>query len=148
MTNIMFKKNYLIPAFILFAIIISASCSSSRKTLAIEEGWDLVGETKVNFVRDRETITVYNTNRYTSLRFKVEKRDVRLNDVKIVYQNGDKLSPTLDDNLVADQYSREIELGPEGKNVRSIEFKFRTTGNVLKGRANVLVFGKRYVQPY
>ena len=75
-------------------------------------------------------------------------KDIILNDLKVVYENGDKLSPTIGDKIAADQYSREIELGPEGKSIRSIEFKFRSTGNLLKGRANVLVYGKRYTQPY
>jgi len=134
--------------FILFSLLILNACSSSRRALPVEEGWDLLGEQKVNFVRDRDAITVYNTNRYTAIRFKVEKKDIILNDLKIVYENGDKLTPTIGDKIMADQFSRIIDLGPEGKLIRSVEFKFRSTGNVLKGRANVLIFGKRYTQPY
>lgn len=133
---------------ILIAVLVLNACSSSRRTLPVEEGWDLLGEQKVNFVRDRDAITVYNTNRYTAIRFKVEKKDIILNDLKVVYENGDKLSPTIGDKIMADQFSRVIELGPEGKLIRSVEFKFRSTGSVLKGRANVLIFGKRYTQPY
>lgn len=142
------SKKILLLSFLSVAFFAFNSCSSSRKTIAVEEGWDLLGEKTVNFVRDRDNLTVYNTNRYTAIRFKIEKRDVHINDVKIVYENGDKLTPTIDDNIAAEQYSRVIELGPEGKSVRSIDFQFRTTGNVLKGRARVLVFGKRYQLPY
>jgi hypothetical protein len=139
----------IIPALALFAFsLLITSCSSSRKSIPVEQGWDLLGEQKVNFVRDRDAITVYNTNRYTAIRFKVENKEIILNDLKIVYENGDKLTPTISDKIGADQYSREIELGPEGKSIRTIEFKFRSTGNLLKGRANVLVYGKRYTQPY
>ena len=60
------------------------------------------------------------------------------------FQNGDKLEPALDDILPADQYSREIELATDGKFVYKIEFQYRTLGNITKGRANMLVFGKRY----
>lgn len=147
MTNL-FKHKLLIPALLLFSAVLINACSNTRRTLPIEEGWDLLGEQKVNFVRDKDVVTVYNTNKYTAIRFKVEKKDIYLKDIKIVYQNGDKLSPTMDTKLAADQYSREIELGPEGKSIRSIDFKFRSSGNILKGRANVLVFGKRYTQPY
>lgn len=139
-----FKSNYVLTALLIIISIIGVSCGSSRKTIGVEEGWDLLGEQKVNFIRNTDVVTVYNTNRYTSIRFKVEKRDIRLSSVKVVYENGDKLAPTLDYDIAADQYSRVIELGPEGKAVRSIEFRYRTKGNVLKGRAKVLVFGKRY----
>lgn len=146
MTTVKNKK--LLIVFILLATIFTIlSCSSTRRSIAIEEGWELLGESKVNFVRDRDQVDVMSANRFTAIRFKVEKRDIRLNDLNVVYQNGDKLAPVIDEVIVADQYSRDIELGPEGKAIRSVDFKYRTTGNVLKGRGNVLVFGKRYVQP-
>lgn len=146
MATVINKK--LITVFILLGTIFTTlSCSSTRRSIAIEEGWELLGESKVNFVRDRDQVDVISANRFTAIRFKVEKRDIRLNDLNVVYQNGDKLAPVIDEVIVADQYSRDIELGPEGKAIRSVDFKYRTTGNVLKGRGNVLVFGKRYVQP-
>lgn len=141
------NKKLLTLFILLVTIFTTLSCSSTRRSIAIEEGWELLGESKVNFVRDRDQVDVISANRFTAIRFKVEKRDIRLNDLNVVYQNGDKLAPVIDEVIVADQYSRDIELGPEGKAIRSVDFKYRTTGNVLKGRGNVLVFGKRYVQP-
>jgi hypothetical protein len=133
--------------FLLLSITILSSCGSTRRSIAIEEGWELLGESKVDFIRDKDQVDVISSNRYTALRFKVEKREIRLNDLNVVYQNGDKLSPVIDELISADQYSRDIELGPEGKSIRSVDFKYRTTGNILKGRGNVLLFGKRYVPP-
>jgi hypothetical protein len=125
-------------------ILIMVSCGPTRRSIAIEEGWDLLGEVKADFVRDKDAIEVHSSNKFTDIRFKVEKHEIRLNNLTVYYQNGDKLSPALDDIIPADQYSRDIQLAPDGKYINKIEFKFRTTGNVLKGRANVLVFGKRY----
>ena len=129
---------------VMFLVIINASCAPPRRTLAIEEGWDLLGEKKVDFVRSTDVIEIHSTYKFTAIRFKVEKHDVRLSELKITYQNGDKLEPALDDILPADQYSREIELAQDGKFIYKIEFKYRTTGNIFKGRANMLIFGKRY----
>ena len=150
MSKITVSRSRLITSVVtmFLSALLLASCTSSRKSIPVEQGWDFLGEQKVNFVRDRDAITVYNTNRYTAIRFKVENKEIILNDLKVVYENGDKLTPTIGDKIEADQYSREIELGPEGKTIRKIEFKFRSTGNVFKGRANVLVYGKRFVQPY
>ena len=141
------NKKVLLAFILLSSIFTTISCSSTRKSIAIEEGWELIGESKVNFVRDRDQVDVISANRFTAIRFKVENRDIRLNGLNVVYQNGDKLAPVIDDIIVADQYSRDIELGPEGKMIRSVDFKYRTTGNILKGRGNVLVFGKRFVNP-
>jgi len=137
----MIKK---ILSAVMFLVIINASCAPPRRTLALEEGWDLLGEKKVDFVRSTDVIEIHSTYKFTAIRFKVEKHEVRLTGVKISYQNGDKLEPALDDVLPADQYSREIELAQDGKFIYKIEFKYRTTGNIFKGRANMLIFGKRY----
>jgi len=137
----MIKK---IVTAIIFLMIINASCAPARRSISVEEGWDLLGEKKVDFVRSTDMIEVHSSYKFTAIRFKVEKHEVRLTELKIHFQNGDKLEPSLDDVLPADQYSREIELSTDGKFVYKIEFKYRTTGNIFKGRANMLVFGKRY----
>lgn len=147
MKKLMFKK-YFIAAGLLLLITQSFSCNSSRQSIGIEEGWDLLGEMKVNFVRDRDALEVRNSNKYTALRFKIEKRDVRLNNLTVYYINGDKLSPTVDDEIKAGQSSRVIELAAEGKTLNKIAFKYRTKGSILKGRGRVLVFGKRYTSGY
>ena len=114
----------------------------------MEEGWELLSESKVNFVRDKDEIRINSHNQFTAIRFKVEDREVRINDVKIYFDNGDKLEPNIDEVILADQYSRIIELAKDGRYIDRIEFKYRTTGNVLKGRANVILFGKRYYPGY
>jgi len=142
------RRNVLLGNFLLFLLTgLLISCASSRRSIAIEEGWDMLGEQKVNFVRDVDEIDISNTNRYTALRFKVEGREVRLNDLKLYLDNGDILQPSLDDVIAADQFSRDITISAEGRMIDKIQFRYRTTGNVFKGRANVLVFGKRY-DPY
>lgn len=124
-----------------------ASCGSSRRTLAIEEGWEFIGESKVNFVRDRDKVEVNSSNKFTAIRFRVEDREIRLNELKITFENGDKLEPAIDEVISADQYSRDIQIATDGRFIDRIEFRYRTSGNVLKGRAAVLVFGKKY-NPY
>jgi len=143
MKNVFNTKAFFIVS-VCFLIFTTVSCYSNRRSLAIEDGWDLLGEQKVNFVRDKDEIDVRSRGVYTDIRFKVEDREVRINDLKIYFQNGDKLEPAIDFVIGADQESRIIELSKDGRNIDRIEFKYRTTGNVLRGRANVLVFGKRY----
>ena len=131
--------------FAFFLLICSfVSCHSSRRSIGIEEGWELLSERKVNFVKDKDEVTVSNHTPYTAVRFKVEDKDVHINDLTIYFDNGDKLEPNIDDAIPANEYSRVIDLGREGRYIDHIEFKYRSTGNVLKGRANVLLLGKKY----
>lgn len=142
------KNKYLLGITLLALITISFSCGSSRRTVAIEEGWEILGELTVNFGRDRDILQVNSSSKYSALRFKIEERAVKIQELKIVFANLDKLEPAIDEEVQADQYSKIIELGQDGKEVRSVEFKYRTTGNLLKGRAKILVFGKRFVPLY
>lgn len=137
----------LLPFLMVLVWAISA-CTSSRLSIGIEEGWELLGEEKVNYVRDRDELDVRSRNQYTAIRFIVEEREIRLNDLKITYQNGDQLTPAVDETIPAGQTSRIIELAAEGKYIDKIEFAYRTTGNVLKGRGKVIILGRRYNPGY
>lgn len=149
MTIFMLKNKFGFQLINLAIILLTlASCATTRNSIAIEEGWELIGESKVNFGRDRDVIDIVNANRYTAVRYKVMYKDVRIQDMKVVFPNGDKLTPIVNANLVAGQYSKDIELGAEGKQVRSIEFNYRSKGSIFRGRAKVLVLGKRFVQAY
>jgi hypothetical protein len=141
------RTTFWLGAILVVLAVSAVSCTTRRRSVPIEEGWDLLGENKVNFVRDKDEIRILNSNRFTAIRFMVEDREVRINDLKIYYNNGDKLEPAIDEVVAADQYSRVIELGREGRSIDRIQFRYRTTGNVLSGRANVLIFGRRY-DPY
>lgn len=134
----------LLLIFTILSTILVSSCGASKRTMVIEEGWDLLGEQKVDFVRDRDEIDITSEEKYTGIAFYVQDRDVRLNEVTIYYQNGDKLEPSLDDVITADTYSRVIDIDREGRVLDKIQFRYRTTGNILKGRAKVLVIGKRW----
>ena len=140
-------KNIIIAGILLLSATL-VSCGSSRRSIAIEEGWELLGEQKVNFVRDKDVIEVRSANKYTGIQFKVEEHEIRLNDLVIHFDNGDKLTPNVETIIAPNQNSKVIDLGAEGRNISRIEFKYRTTGNLFSGRANVLVLGKRYQSPY
>ena len=127
--------------------VIMLSCGSSRRTFGLEEGWEILGEQKVNFVNDKDVVEVRSSSQLTAIRFYVEDKDVRIKDLKIELENGDRLEPALDDVIKAGEQSRVIELGAEGRKLRTIEFKYRSMGSILEGRANVVVTGKRY-NPY
>ena len=149
MTIFMHKKRYILQLLTLSFILLGfVSCNTTRNSIAIEEGWELIGESKANFGRDRDVIDIVNTKLYTAVRYKVMNKDIRIQDMKIVFPNGDKLTPIVNADLVEGQYSKDIELGAEGRQIRSIEFSYRSKGSIFKGRAKVLVLGKRYVQLY
>ena len=146
MKRLLAIKTCLSPVLVL-CLLFTTTSGPSRRSVAIEEGWELISEHKVNFVRDKDEITIESRNQFTAIKFKVEDRDIRLNGLKVVFDNGDKLEPSLDVIIAANKESRVIELAQDGRRIDKINFQYRTTGSLLQGRANVLVFGKKY-SPY
>lgn len=137
-------------AYLLFFTIIAitiVSCKTTR-SIGIEEGWELLGEQKVNFVRDKDVIDVDSRYQFTAIRFRVEDKDVIIKDLVVIFQNGDKLTPAIEEAIPAGGSSREIELARDGRYIDRIEFTYRSTGSLLEGRSNVLVLGKRYYPGY
>ena len=142
MKNIFFK-NIFFGSLLAIISVSLLSCGSTR-TISVEEGWEILGESKVDFVRDKDEIDVRSTNEYTALRFMVENKDTRVNYLRVVFVNGDVLEPLIDDIIGAEQQSKIIELTREGKKIDRVEFKYRSTGNILKGRAKVILIGRRF----
>lgn len=128
---------------LMMCTFVFSACNTSRKSVAIEEGWELIGEKRVDFGKDKDVLMVNSNNQYTDVRFRVEDRPVRIKDFAVVYQNGDRLTPAMDMDFEPGQDSKTFHISPEGRFIRSFEFKYRTKGNVLKGRGSILVFGKR-----
>jgi hypothetical protein len=143
-----FSYRLLTLGLLFVSVITISSCFTTRRSIPLEEGWELLGEEKVNFVRDKDELIVSSRNQFTDIRFRVEGKEVRLHDLKIYFENGDKLEPSVDFIIPADRDSRNIELAKDGRTISKIEFNYRTTGSILKGRANVLVYGKKYVSGF
>jgi hypothetical protein len=130
---------------LLFALVfIISSCGSTRRSIGVEDGWELLGELKAGFIRETDVINVTSNHQFTSLRFKVEDHGIKLNELNIYFDNGDKLSPAIDESIAPGTESRIIDLARDGRIIKKIEFRYRTDGSVLKGKADVLVFGKKY----
>lgn len=111
-----------------------------------QEDWQLISQRKVNFLRDKDEIVVNNSNRFTGIRFAARERSIGISEVKIYFSNGDKLEPFIDEIIKKGEQSSVIDLGAEGRTVSKIELKYRTIGNVLKGRADIHVYGRKAVE--
>ncbi len=146
-TSYRFRKVLSFTLFISLAII-SFSCGSTRNSIAVEEGWELLGETKAGFIRETDVINVNSRNQFTAIRFKVEGAEIKLSELGVFFESGDKLSPAVDETIPAGKESRLIELAADGRTITKIELKYRTVGSIIKKKANILVFGKRYHTGY
>jgi hypothetical protein len=104
----------------------------------------LLGERVVAFKGDHDVVQVgrYEGN-FRSMVVVVEKNDIELFNVVVVYGNGER--EKFDTRLVFREGSRSRDLHFAGgqRKIRAIEFTYKTAGNWQEGRAHILVYGMR-----
>lgn len=127
---------------LLAAVALSlASCMTTRP--APKENV-LLGERVVSFRADHDTIAVGNyEGSFRSLFFRVEKNDVELFNLVIVYGNGEK--QRLETRLIFKEGSRSrlIDFAGGKRRIQTIQFTYKTVGTWEDGRARVAVYGVR-----
>ena len=133
-------RRHLAFAFLAAAAVMLASCA----TVSPPPRSVLLGERVVEFKADHDVVEVGRyEGTFHSLRIAVEKNDVELFNVVVVYGNGER--ERFDTRLVFEEGSRSRALPLAGgeRRLREIEFTYKTVGRWANGRARVLVYGVR-----
>jgi hypothetical protein len=106
--------------------------------------WRLIGQTQANFGADHDAIIVkapYDT--FRKLKFKVTGAPLNMQRMVVTYANGQPDNIEVRQNIPEGGESRVIDLqGAGARHIRRIEFWYDTKG-ILKGKANVTVFGMK-----
>ncbi|MDR2916080.1 MAG: hypothetical protein LBV74_14855 [Tannerella sp.] len=138
---------FIITGIALLMTLISGS-ATAQKVRAPRAGapgsWRLIGTTQAKFTADHDGIEVVGPfDNFRKVKFKVTDAPLRLVRMKITYDNGapDEIPTAID--IPEGGESRIIDLRGVGKrSIRRIDFWYDTKG-VLRGRANVSVFGMK-----
>jgi hypothetical protein len=107
-------------------------------------GPQVLGERTVDFRTDHDVISVGGAEGpYRALSFQVEKNDVEIFNIVVVYGNGEK--ERIDTRLVFREgtRSRVVDLHGGKRRIKDIEFTYRTVGKRHEGKARVVVYGVR-----
>ncbi len=106
--------------------------------------WRVIGTTEARFTADHDGIVVAGPfDNFRRIKFKVTDAPLRLVRLKVTYDDGapDEIPTAYD--IPQGGESRIIDLRGVGKrSIRRIDFWYDTRG-VLRGRANVTVFGMK-----
>jgi hypothetical protein len=117
------------------------SANSDRSP--VSEGWTEMGARQVDFRSDHDVIAVEGTRRFNSILIAVEGADVELSNVSVNFANGEHYNPEVRLVFEGNSRSRFIDLPGEARDIRNIEFTYRTLrrgGN--EDKAVVHVYGK------
>jgi hypothetical protein len=130
-------KKFLILAAIAFSL-------SACMTVLPAPGQEVLGERTVDFRTDHDVISVgAYEGMFRALSFQVEKNDVEIFNIVVVYGNGER--EKIDTRLVFREgtRSRVVDLHGGKRRIRNIEFTYRTVGKRNEGKARVVVYGVR-----
>ena len=129
MTNI---KKFVLPA--LFLVFLSS--------FTLTREWTLIGSRVVNYGIDRDVIPVRGRDAFRAIKVKVVGAGLHMYDMDIVFENGERMNVPIQFDFRESEESRVIDLPGKIRRIRKIEFTYDTKG-IRKGKARVLVFGKR-----
>jgi hypothetical protein len=128
---------------VLAALALSLSaCLGFTVESSSQAGTTVLGEATVDFRTDHDVIAVGRYEGFfRSLSFQVEKNDVELFNLVVVYGNGER--EKIGTRLVFKEGSRSriVDLHGGKRRITSIEFTYRTVGERHDGRARVVVYG-------
>ncbi|MBY0477464.1 MAG: hypothetical protein K2Q24_07440 [Chitinophagaceae bacterium] len=129
------KKN----SFVLVGMI---ACLFLSSYVTEQQGWRFIGDKWAAFGPDRDVLRVGRNDLYRQVKLKVTDGPLRIEDVDIYFENGEKMNVILKNNFRAGQESRVIDLPGAARKLDRIEFLYSTIGKA-KGRARIAVWGKR-----
>jgi len=102
----------------------------------------LLGEKEVSFRVERDDLVVgLKEGLFSRLMFEVEKNDLEMIKVQVTYGNGKSDVIPLRHFFKEDSRSRIIDLPGAKRIIRRITFFYKTTGQLVDGRAVIKVYG-------
>jgi len=106
------------------------------------QGWRFIGDKWAAFGSDRDVLRVGGNEAFRQIKIKVTDGPLRIDDLDIYFENGEKMNVPLKNAFRAGQESRVIDLRGGVRKLDRVEFLYSTIGR-SKGTAKVAVWGKR-----
>jgi hypothetical protein len=105
---------------------------------------ELIGRTEANHSADHDAIIVKGPfDNFRKVKFKVTYAGLNMDRMVVTYDNGAPDNIPIRENIPQGGESRAIDLRGVGKrSIRKIEFWYDSKG-LLKGKADVTVFGQK-----
>jgi hypothetical protein len=106
---------------------------------AAQARWERLGCQKVGFIADKDVIRVgRGEGRFKSIRLQVSGNKVYMDDLKVIYANGEPDDIPVRSEIRDGGQTRPLDLRGERRAIKEIEMKYRSQPN-FKGQATVCV---------
>jgi len=104
--------------------------------------WRFIADKNVRYGPDHDVIIVTGNDNYSQLRLKVTDAPLKINDMKVHFENGNVFDVSIRNEIRQGGQSRVIDLPAGSRNIKKVEFWYSTIGT-QQGTARVALWGKR-----
>lgn len=128
---------------ILIALLILVG-GCHRKTAMVvsdRDGWHKIGETYVDFTKEREEIVLKGSNRFAKLQLVVFDASIELQDMEVYYEDGKKQDIALRTQMTEDKKSRVIDVMGKESSITKVVFVYKTIPNKEKEKGMLQIWG-------
>jgi hypothetical protein len=133
-------------AIILLAVAGCYGTLSAQKPAVVvsdKTGWHKIGETTVDFTKDRDEVSVLMADRFASLKFKVTDAPIDLIDAEVFYESGDSQKIRVGYPIKSPGESKTIDLNGGERSLKKIAFTYKTLPNSKDVKAHVEIWGMK-----
>ena len=130
--------------FILLAVAGSYDSVFAQQTELItsdKKGWHKIGETTVNFQKDRDEVMVVGADRFAALKFKVTDAPINLMYLEVYYESGDMENVDIKMSIKSPGESCVLDLKGSERDLKKIVFVYKTLSNGKDVKAHVEIWG-------
>jgi len=130
--------------FVLAVAIFSITTIKAQKVAVVtnnKPGWHKIGETTVDFKSDKDVIKVWGADKFKSLRIKATDAPVHIENLEVVYQDGQPEQIPVRFDFKAGTESRQIDLAGNERRLKEINMVYRTVPNWKGDKAHIEIWG-------
>ena len=135
------KKKILIALLLVAGSYDTIFAQQPAVMVSDKKGWHKIGETSVDFTKERDELLVMGADKFASIRFEVTEAAIDLQDLEIYYENGSKQDISVRTPIMMGNESRVIDLNGGESALKKIVFVYKTYPNRKDTKAHVVVWG-------
>lgn len=137
------KKILILAVLALTAGYTEMKAQQPAVVVSDKTGWHKIGETKVDFTKEREEVIVMGADKFASIKFKVTEAPIDLTSIEVFYESGDNQMVSIGYPIKAPGESRLIDLNGGERSIKKIVLMYKTIPNYKDKKAHVEIWGNK-----
>ncbi|HTF18338.1 MAG TPA: hypothetical protein VK658_09720 [Chryseolinea sp.] len=135
------KKTMIVLAVLVAAIVNFAQAQTPSVMLSSKPGWHKIGEVKADFKMEDQSIAVLGNDKFKSILLKVTDAPINIEDVTVIFENGETQDIHVKSELKAGSETRQIDLKGGSPDIKQVKFTYKTLPNQKEDKAHVELYG-------